>query len=268
MSGELQWYLLALSCVSAAAMHARGRVPEEVPPEVDAVIDSCLDADAAGRPSALDLVGFFSTWGAEGVTPRARSSALLDVAARHSSCSSSNPGSAAASSSGDVSRGAAHATPCTFQNAGESLAHRCPAGADFGTVEQGPGDGASIRPAAPIKSCAAGREGAMLELAPAAPRLADRERPAVVRGFGGSMDKTGGHGIPVHVPAEAADVDAATLDTARVWDGLEPATLKKCRTGNGHRSHSRVGELARAPAVQQRHTPLRRIPSPFAGKGA
>ncbi|KAK9831443.1 hypothetical protein WJX81_005925 [Elliptochloris bilobata] len=54
------------------------RVPEEAPPEVDAIIESCLGPDADARPSALDLVGFFSAWGAGGEAPPQRSTALLD----------------------------------------------------------------------------------------------------------------------------------------------------------------------------------------------
>ncbi|KAK9834180.1 hypothetical protein WJX81_006227 [Elliptochloris bilobata] len=38
------------------------QVPDEAPPEVDAVIKSCLTAQPGARPSALELVGFLERW--------------------------------------------------------------------------------------------------------------------------------------------------------------------------------------------------------------
>lgn len=65
-------------------------MPDEAPEEVNTVIDSCLNtADADSRPSALDLVNFFTVWGGDGEAAAQRSSSLLDVAARRS-CSLSS----------------------------------------------------------------------------------------------------------------------------------------------------------------------------------
>ena len=118
-----------------------GRVPDEAPEEVNAVIDSCLNtADADSRPSALDLVNFFTVWGGDGEAAAQRSSSLLDVAARRScslssGLSSGEPLSGGRRSVSDIgpipeadpdealSRASARAGPC----AGPSMRSATPA---------------------------------------------------------------------------------------------------------------------------------------------
>ena len=254
---------------SAAAVHARCRVPEEVPAEVNAVIDSCLSSDAGARPCALDLVGFFSTWGAEGATPRLRSSALLEVAARRSSSSGSNPSSAAPSSSGGAPNSAAPAIPRILEYGASTPARRCLAEAPVAAMELGLTNG--NRPAAPREdagSVAVRHEAGALELAAAAARgQAHGDRPVPTAGPMGRVDSSGTRVTPLCVPAEAAGAPAAVSNEARVAGGAEPGTAREFSTGDGSHARSTRGPLPQAAAVQQRHAPSRPVASPFAATG-
>ena len=249
---------------SAAAMHARCRVPEEVPAEVNAVIDSCLSTDAGARPCALDLVGFFSTWGAEGATPRMRSSTLLEVAARRSSSSGSNPSSSAApSSSGGAPNSAAPAIAPISENGASAPSHSA-------AVERGPANGdrrAASREDA--GSAAVRHEGGALELAAAAARgQADGERPVPTAGPMGRVDSSGTRVMPLRVPAEAAGAPAVVSEgEARVAGGAELGTGRESSTGDGSRARSSGGAPPQAAAAQQRHAPSRPVASPFAATG-
>lgn len=254
---------------SAAAVHALCRVPEEVPAEVNAVIDSCLSTDAGARPCALDLVGFFSTWGAEGATPRLRSSALLEVAARRSSSSGSSPSSAAPSSSGGAPNSAAPAIPSISENGGHALPRRRSAETHVAAVERGPTNG--DRPAAPLGDAggvAVRHEGGALELAAAAARgQADGERPVPTAGPMGRMDSSGTRVTPLRVPAVAAGAPAAVSDEPCVAHRAGTGTERECSTRDGSHARSTGGPPPQAAAVQQRHAPSRPVASPFAATG-
>ena len=254
---------------SAAAAYALCRVPEEVPAEVNAVIDSCLSTDAGARPCALDLVGFFSTWGAEGTTPRLRSSALLEVAARRSSSSGSNPSSAAPSSSGGAPNSTAPAIPPILENGASALPRRRSAEAPLAAMGRGPANGDQrAAPLGDASAVAVRREGGPLELAAAAARgQADGERPVPTAGPMGRMDSSGTHVMLLRVPADAAGAPAAVLDEARMAGGAEPGTVRECSTGDGSRARSTGGAPPQAAAAQQGHVPSRPVASPFAATG-
>ena len=274
VSGQLQGLVLAIEEASAWRACAC-RVPEEVPPAVNAVIDGCLSTDAGVRPSALDLVRFFSTWGAEGATPPPRSSALLDVAARRSSSSSSIPSSAAPSSSGGAPHSAAHAIPAISEDNSNAIPRRRPVEACSAATERDFISGAGDRPA-PLWTGAAGsgaarHEGVALELAaPAARGQANGERPLPTRSPMGCVDTSGTRVTPLHVPAEAADAPAPALGEAGARDELELGMVRACSTGGSSLSPSAGETQPQALAAQQRHrhAPTRPLASPFAAMGA
>ena len=204
-----------------------GRVPDEAPEEVNAVIDSCLNtADADSRPSALDLVNFFTVWGSDGEAAAQRSSSLLDVAARRSCSLSSGLSS------------------------GEPLSCGRRSISDIGPIPEADPDGAPSRAGAHagLRGAAAGPS---IRSAPQADEgPPDRD--------GGLAGQAGSNGVlPSLLPAQPVPAVAAEAAHEAARSGIESrAAAGQAADGSGAAAESSLTPPAQRPPLPGRASPF------------